>query len=132
MQTANKRTPLGRLSLIITVALAIGAGTLLISGAAEKMTHSKLKKMVESAKTPEDHRALAAHYNAEAATARAKAEEHEQMASWYKKAGEGPKKIPNAPGTIEHCDNLVKHYKALADEYAALAKAHESMASEIK
>lgn len=132
MQTANNRTPLRRLSLIVTVALAIGAGTLLISVAAEKISHSGLKKMIESAKTPADHRVLAAHYNAEAAAANVKAKEHEQMALWYQKAGEGAKKTPNAPGTIEHCNNLVKNYKAAADDYAALAKAHESMASEVK
>jgi len=131
MLAANNRTPLRRLPLIVTVAVAIGAST------AHEPCPQKRWLIASSqndriCKNPPDHQALAAHYNAEAAAAEAKAGQHERMALGYKNAGEGTKKTPNAPGTIEHCNNLVKNYKAAADDYAALAKAHESMASEIK
>jgi hypothetical protein len=68
----------------------------------------------------------------EAAKARAKAVAHDEMAGWYRKAGEGTKKTPYAPGTIDHCERLVKDYKSTADNLTALAKEHETMAAKVK
>jgi hypothetical protein len=88
------------LTLLFTVALMGGSQFVM---AAEKVTKSNLKVKITTANTADEHRAIAACYQAEAAKAKAKAQEHEQMAEWYRKDGEGTKKTPNAPGTIEHC-----------------------------
>jgi hypothetical protein len=97
--------------------------------AKEKVSKRALKEMIAGAKTAADHQAIAAYYNAEAAKARAKAAEHDEMAGWYRKAGEGTMKIPYAPGTIE---GLVKDYTSTADNLTALAKEHEAMAAKVK
>jgi len=98
----------------------------------EKASDPTMKEMIAGAKTAADHRVIADYYNAEAAKARAKADEHEQMATWYRQAGEGTKKTPDAPGTIEHCQRLVENYRATAEELTALAKEHETMAAKVK
>jgi hypothetical protein len=89
--------------------------------------------MIAGAKTAADHKAIADYYYAEAAKARAKANEHNQVAGWYRTAGEvGTKKIPYAAGTIDHCERLVKNYQSTADNLTALAKEHEAMAAKSK
>ena len=97
----------------------------------EKASDRAMNEMIEGAKTAADHQAISDYYNAEAAKARAKADEHEQMAAWYQQAGEGAKKSPYAPGTIEHCQRLMKNYRATADELTALANEHAAMAARI-
>ena len=100
--------------------------------AKETISKRALKEMVAGAKTSDDHKAIANYYYAEAAKAHAKAQEHEQMADWYRTVGEANKKIPFAPGTIEHCKHLAKSYTATADDLTALAKGHEAMATKAK
>jgi hypothetical protein len=81
-------------------------------------------KMVAAAKTPADHRALAEHYEREAAAARASAEMHRKMAAEYRKAG-GPAVKAQLP---EHCEGLVKVYESAAKDFEAMARAHREMA----
>jgi hypothetical protein len=74
-------------------------------------------KMLEDAKTPADHAALAAHFSEEAAKAKAKQSHHRLMAQAYAgKQGFGAGRL--------HCRRLAKEYGAMADEYEALAKLH--------
>ena len=75
--------------------------------AKEKISKRALQEMIAGAKCASDHKAIADYYYAEAAKAQAKAVEHDEMAGWYRKAGEGVKKTPYAPGTIDHCERLV-------------------------
>src|SRR5262245_35418406 len=120
-------------SVIVTVlGMGVALGNPFIVDAKEKISKRALKEMIAGAKTAADHKAIADYYHAEAAKERAEAVEHEQMASWYRTAGEGTKKIPYAPGTIDHCERLVKNYQETADHLAALAKEHEAMAAKIK
>jgi hypothetical protein len=117
---------------VVMVGPALFAGSLFAADSAKKPSKRALKEMIAGAKTAADHKAIADYYYAEAAKARAKADEHDQMAAWYRKVGEGVKKVPYAPGTIDHCERLVKNYKASADELTALAKEHEAMAAKVK
>jgi hypothetical protein len=118
---------------VLMLGLALGAASLIQGVPPDKATKTKMIKMIETAKTPADHKAIADHYKAEAARAAAKAAEHEEMADAYKKSGFGTvAKSPNAPGTIEHCNNLAKSYKAMAEDLTALAKEHEAMAAKTK
>jgi hypothetical protein len=123
------KNSLVRFVIVTLIGMAVALGNPFTVDAKEKISKRALKEMIAGAKTAADHKAIADYYYAEAAKARAKADEHDQMAAWYRKAGEGVKKIPYTPGTIEHCERLVKNYKATADELTALAKEHEEMAA---
>jgi len=123
---------LARFMLVAIVAITATVGYPSALDAKEKISKRALKEMIAGAKTSADHKAIADYYYAEAAKPRAKADEHREMSSWYKEAGEGVKKIPYAPGTIDHCEKLVKDYTATADELTALAKVHEAMAAKSK
>jgi hypothetical protein len=88
-----------------------------------------LDKMIENANTAADHRAIAAVYEKQAQDADAKAAEHSEMVSEYKKAGGA---LINKQHVDAHCDSLVGLYKKIAKENEALAKAHEAMAKEAR
>jgi len=77
--------------------------------------------MVENAKTPAHHAALAAHYRERATKARADQAHHRLMAQAY-----GGKQGV-AAGRL-HCRRLAKEYGQMADEYDALAKLHDEAA----
>ena len=62
-----------------------------------------------------------------AATAEAKAREHEAMAKTYRSAG-GQKAYTNS--MVRHCERLVKDYKEAAADYRALAAEHRGMAKD--
>ncbi len=121
-----------RLVIVTLLGMAVALGNPFSADAKEKISKRALKEMIAGAKTAADHRAIADHYNAEAAQARGRADEHEQMVGWYRKAGEGVKKTPYAPGTIDHCVQLVKNYRSTAEDLTALAKAHEAIAANTK
>jgi predicted component of type VI protein secretion system len=129
----NNRKHSGTVVAALLLGLALGATSLIQGVVPEKATNTKMIKMIETAKTPADHKAIADHYKAEAALAEAKAAEHEEMAAAYKKSGFGTvAKTPNAPGTIDHCKKLAKSYKAMAEDLTGLAKEHEAMAAKAK
>lgn len=78
---------------------------------------------IAAARTPADHEAIAARYDAEAKAADAMAANHEAMAKAYKAAG--------AKGTqsmASHCNRLVTQYREAAVEYRSLATEHRVMA----
>ena len=78
---------------------------------------------IAAARTPADHEAIAARYDAEAKAADEMAANHESMAKAYKAAG--------AKGTqsmASHCNRLVTQYREAATEYRALATEHRAMA----
>ena len=82
---------------------------------------------IAAAKTPADHEAIAKAYDAEAASAEAKAKAHETMARMYR-AGGGAPKAPSA-AMVRHCDRLVNDYSAAAVEYRGLAAEHRKLAA---
>jgi hypothetical protein len=126
------RNSLAHSLVVALLGMAVAFGNQLGVDAKEKISKPALKEMIAGAKTAADHRAIANHYKAEAAQARAKAHQHDQMAVWYRKAGEGVRKTPYAPGTINHCVQLVKSYRSTADDLTALAKEHEAIAAHVK
>jgi hypothetical protein len=78
--------------------------------------------LVRSAKSPEDHRALAAYFGAKAAAARQDANAHRQMELSYSHLG-----LP-AQAMVEHCQKLSALDKEMAREYEALARGHAAEA----
>ncbi len=76
-------------------------------------------RMVESAKSPADHAALADHYRAEARKARARQEHHRLMAQVYRGK--------QLTGNGVHCRRLAKKFGEIADEFEGLASSHEKL-----
>jgi hypothetical protein len=89
--------------------------------------NTDIEKMIESAKTPADHQAIADYYQRMADAAKAKAAEHTKMAQDYKTGAFGSKTHFH-----EHCETLARLYQSEAKEYAALAEAHRQMAAKAK
>jgi hypothetical protein len=119
-------------AVVIVLGMVVALGNPFTVGAKEKISKRALQEMIAGAKSAADHKAIADYYYAEAAKAQAKAVEHDEMAGWYRKAGEGVKKTPYAPGTINHCERLVNDYKSTAADLTALAREHEAMAKQAK
>jgi hypothetical protein len=129
-QLTNKS--LFRFAVVTLLGMVVALGNLFTVDAKEKISKRALQEMIAGAKSAADHKAIAYYYYAEAAKAQAKAVEHDEMAGWYRKAGEGVKKTPHAPGTIDHCERLVNDYKSTTADLTALAKEHEAMAKQAK
>src|SRR5215472_753703 len=81
-------------------------------------------EQIKSAKTPEQHQAIADAYAKEAANLRAMADAHRHMDSWYAEPGYKSKKL----GFPSHCRALVQDLEAAAKQFDALAKDHHEMA----
>lgn len=121
-----------RFAVVMVLGTVVALSNPFTVDAKDKISKRALREMIAGAKSASDHKAIADYYYAEAAKAQAKAIEHEEMAGWYRKAGEGVKKTPYAPGTVNHCERLVNDYKSTAADLTALAKEHEAMAKQAK
>lgn len=131
----TRQFPRRSLSLVLALVATLVTGSTIAraAAAAGSVTAKNLKQKITSAKTANDHKAIAAYYRAEAAKAQAKVTEHQEMTEAYRKAGFGTvSKTPNAPGTIEHCNHLVKTYQSLAESLEMMVKEHEAMAANVK
>jgi len=108
-------------------ATALLAGALFLQPglAVADESHSLEQLVIEMAKTPADHAALAKHYRAKAADARAAAAEHESMGKSYA-AG----KLSERVQMQSHCKKLSEQYNALATQYDDLAKLEEATAKQ--
>lgn len=95
--------------------------------AAGEGSHSLEQLVVEMAHTPADHAALATHYRAKAAAARAEAKQHESMGRVYSGG-----KFFQRSSMQAHCKKIAADNTAIAVEYEALAKLHEEAATKAK
>ena len=86
-----------------------------------------LDQMIENAKTKADHEAIAKHYEDEAKTYQAKAEEHKKMERSYQIMSQGKGGVK---GFVAHCKKLVTQYEELAKEDLELAKLHRQFAEQ--
>lgn len=77
---------------------------------------------IAAAKTPADHEAIAAQYDAEAKAADEMAANHESMGKSYKAAG-----FKGTQSMAAHCNRLVTKYQDAAKEYRGLAAEHRAM-----
>ena len=106
------------------VALLLGALALAPSVViAGEEGHSLEQLVVESADSPADHAALANHYRAKAAAARAEAKRHEGMARAYTGG-----KFMERSRMQSHCKKIAANENAIAAEYDELAKLHDAEA----
>ncbi|MBX9629889.1 MAG: hypothetical protein K2X67_05135 [Burkholderiales bacterium] len=91
---------------------------------------SPLEKAVANAKTKSDHEAVAQAYDRSAATARAEAQRHRDLAKAY--LGTPGSRGSGALGMASHCEDLASLYEKAAGEYSELAKAHRSTSVDAK
>lgn len=82
-----------------------------------QLTHSEVKALIVSAKTPEDHLKLASYLRGEARWQDASAKYHEEMSPLYKS---------NQPAHI----HMAKHCKYFADAARQAYKAADNMAED--
>ena len=79
---------------------------------------------IKSAKTPEQHQAIADAYTKEAQSLQAQADGHRHMDAWYSEPGYRSNKL----GFPRHCRALTQSLTAAAKEAESLGKAHQTMA----
>jgi hypothetical protein len=90
---------------------------------AEGTDNSLEAVLIQSASTPEQHAALAAHYRAQAEQARRAAANHKSMSRSY--AG---MKAPLKEAGQSHCAKLTETYEQQAAQFDDLAAAEEAAA----
>lgn len=107
-----------------TIGLAFLLGAFALSPSltfADEGAHSLEQLVVESADSAADHAALASHYRAKAAAARAEAKRHESVGRAYSGG-----KMMERERMRQHCKKLAAENNAMAGEYEELAKIHEA------
>lgn len=87
----------------------------------------QVKTLIEIAKTPEEHLKIAAYFRAEAETLRAKATEHEQMATQYDENA-ATRTATRGNTLSQHCRALAEVYNSDARKADKQAGLHEEMA----
>src|SRR5262245_17644612 len=98
----SRKSALGLTFLLATILMPSLDG-IQAAAVADPVTAKNLKQKITTAKTTANHKAIAGYYQSEAAKAKAKVTEHQEMLEVYKKVGVGTvAKSPNQPGTIEH------------------------------
>jgi hypothetical protein len=114
--------------MMTRTATALLAGALFLQPglATADESHSLEQLVVEMADTPAEHAALAKHFQAKAADARASAAEHEAMAKSYSGG-----KLADRAQMQTHCKKLAEQYNAVATQYDDLAKLEEAAAKPV-
>lgn len=107
------------------VLLAAALPSIRAAAQQEVVTDSNLNEMIEKAKTPADHEAIAAYFDQEAAAAKKKADLHRGSAETYRKL-----KIAKPVYMAEMCDSIAAGFDATAAEAEKLAKMHREMAKQ--
>lgn len=115
-------TPTSKTMAALAFLIATSATPLLADTPPAGVTEQQIK----SAKTPEDHRAIADAYAKEAEALRAQALTHRHMDSWYSEPGYRANKL----GLVRHCRGLMQQLEAAAKDADALAAAHRAMAEQ--
>jgi len=85
-----------------------------------------IDKMIETAKTPEDHIKIAEYYEKQAKKMEEKAGLHASLADSYKNRGKP------FSGLAKHCSDLSKKYMEAAKDYKAMSMDHMKMAQEMQ
>lgn len=121
---------MGVVALALGVILATGvAQTAVSQQQTQRLTKKELKMLIANARTPEDHRRIAAYYRAEEGQLRAKQREHEvELAEYLKNPSSHP--VPKWPTMDQHCRQLIFYYNKAAQKAFAMADLHEKMAEE--
>lgn len=130
MNSTDRRT---FAATVLTAGSALAALPVHAQSPEKTLTKKQLNDLVANAKTPEDHRKLAAYYNAVAARMEQEAKEHAELAAKYKaNPTVSEVKRPGAPDTSSHCLTYAEHCRKAAQSMRELAAMHEEMAKQAK
>ena len=97
------------------------------AGSASGVTAANLAEKIEQARSPADHRELAAYYDARAEAAQREVAEDRELRGRYERRWQ-PDNHPMGPGARGHYDNLIGGHEASAHNYQAMAQWHREMA----
>ena len=111
--------------------LAMAAPLSISAFADEPATSSAIAHYIQNARTPEDHEAIAAHFDSEAAQAMATAEQYTEFNCHHSKTTELQKSGTRfAEVTAKrHCRKMLRHYLNKAEEHRVLAQYHRNIAN---
>ena len=111
--------------------LAMAAPLSISAFADEPATSSAIAHYIQNARTPEDHEAIAAHFDSEAVRARAMADQYQEINCHHSKATELQQSGTRfAEVTAKrHCRKMLRHYLNKAGETRALAEYHRDVAN---
>lgn len=94
------------------------------------LTKKEVKALIANAKTPEDHRKIAAYYRSEAEGLAEKQREHEEdLAEYNRNSSHYPGKYPSMG---DHCRQLAGYYGLAAKKAQSLAEMHEELAKQVE
>lgn len=89
------------------------------------LTKKELKQLIVTAKSPEDHRRIAAYYEEEARKLGEKKKEHTEMGAEYDR---NPQRYPSKLGLGQHCRDLAGYYASAEQKTLELARMHNDIA----
>jgi hypothetical protein len=117
------------MALVAVLAIAIPLPTSAVAD--EPATSSAIANYIQNARTPEDHEAIAAHFDLEAAQQTAIAEQYAEFNCHHSKATELQKSGTQFAEikAKRHCRKMLRHYLNQADENRARAKYHRNVAN---
>ncbi len=113
-------------TLAVALAFIVAVGLQPQRAAAQAADDSLEAHAIEMAQTPADHGALAEHFRAKAAEARAAASRHKSMGKVYGGGKQGTR-VANF-----HCKRISKREASIAASYDEMAKIHEAEARKPK
>ncbi len=116
------------LAFVMTVA-ALGQTSSTPNRGPENLTKRELNSLIANAKSPAEHRRIAAFYQATSQEYLAQAKEHEEMIAAY---NANPDRVTEKTrsSTIDHCKYFVKSFNDMAAKSQELAQMHEQMAKD--
>ena len=118
----------------LNAALAFAAGTATLQAAnSKKLSKKELQALIEKAKSPADHRKLAAYYSDLAMKYETESNEHTAMAeSYVKNPTMQEMKNPGGATTAGHCRFFAAKYKEMAETARTMSTMHADMAKTAK
>jgi hypothetical protein len=95
---------------------------------------SAIANYIQNARTPEDHEAIAAHFNSEAVQAKAMAEQYNECNCHHSKATELQKSGARFADVAakRHCRKMLRYYLNKADENRTLAEYHRNLPNNLR
>jgi hypothetical protein len=123
------------LSAVAITALVVFAAWPGRALAAEPITSSNIGNYIRNAKTADDHEAIAAYYDAEAARANEAVKAYRNQYDCYveETAKRGAKFERSASASAQrYCVLLYRHYAEIAKEDKALAEEHRKIAKQME
>jgi len=120
------------LSLVVLFAVAAMALPCTFSAFAdEPATSSAITHYIQNARTPEDHQAIAAYFDSEAARATATAEQYKEFNCHRSQSTELQRSGTQFPEVTakQHCRKMLRHYLNKAEEDRMAAEYHRNVAN---